>query len=82
MTLVFKILKGLNHPYICDMFNSVSEVSSQLTRSSQSNNLYVHRNDLCVNRRSLRYNGAVLYKTLGNIIQNSQSVASFKVVRG
>ncbi len=74
VTMVYKTLKGLNPPY---MFKSVSEVSSQLTRSSKLNKLYVPWKDVCVSRL-LRYSGAVFYNTLGNIIRDSQSVASFK----
>ncbi len=60
--MAYKTLKGLT--YMSDMFRSVWEVSSQLTRFSQANKLYVHRKDLYVSR-SLKYSGAVLYDTLG-----------------
>ena len=76
--MVFKTLKGLNPSYMSDMFKSVSDVSSRITRSSQSKNLYVPRKKLCVSRRSLRYSGAVLYNALGSTIQDCQSLASFK----
>ncbi len=55
-----------------------SSLLSPLTRSSQSNKLYVHRKDLCVSRKPQRYRGAVLYNSLGNTFQQRQSVTSFK----
>ncbi len=55
VTMVYKTLKGLNPPYMSDMFKSVSEMSSLLTRSRQSNKLYVPRKNICVSRMSLRY---------------------------
>ncbi len=48
------------------------------TRSSQSNRLYVPRRDLCVSRKSLRYNGAILYNTLNSKIQDCGSLGAFK----
>ncbi len=57
VTKVYKTLQGLNRPYMSDMFKSVSEVSSQLTRSSQSNKVCVPCKDLCVSRRALRHSG-------------------------
>ncbi len=68
------VLKGLNPPYMSDMFKSVLEVSCLLTRSRQSNKQYIHQKDICISKRSLKYSGAVLYNT----IQEGQSVASFK----
>ncbi len=78
VAMVYKDLKAFNPQYMFDMFKSLSEASSRLTISRQSNKLYVPRKNVSVSRRSLRYCGAMLYDTLNNTIQNSRSVASFK----
>ncbi len=78
VTMVYKTLHDLAPPYMSNMFQNVKQVSSRATQSSQSNQLYVPRRDLCVSRRSLRYSGAVLYNTLDSNIKESQSLASFK----
>ncbi len=69
-TLVYKSLNGLTPIYIANMFQKVANVSTRNTKSSHSNRLYVPRRDLCVSRRSLQYNGAILYNTLNSKIQN------------
>ncbi len=76
--MVYKTLHDLAPPYMSNMFQNVSQVSYRATRSSQSNQLYVPRRDLCDGRQSLWYNGAVLYNTLDSNIKESQSLASFK----
>ncbi len=76
--MVYKTLHNLAPPYMLNMFQNVSQVSSRATRSSQSNQLYVPRRDLCVGKLSLRYSEAVLYNTLDSNIKESQSLASFK----
>ncbi len=65
-------------PDMSNMSQNVSQVSSRAIRSSQSNQLYVPRRDLRVDRQSLRNSGAVLYNTLDSNIKESQSLASFK----
>ncbi len=65
VTMVYTTFHDLAPPYISNMFQNVSQVSSRVTRSNQ---LYVPRRDLCVGRRSLRYSGAVVYNTLGSNI--------------
>ncbi len=67
-TLVYKSLNGHTPIYMANMFQKVANVSTRNTRSSQSNMLYVPRRDLCVSRRSLRYNGTILYNTLNSKI--------------
>ncbi len=77
-TLVYKSLNGLTPIYMANMFQKDVNVSTRNTRSSQSNKLYVPRRDLCVSRKSLRYNGAILYNTLNSKIQECDSLGAFK----
>ncbi len=77
-TLVYKSLNGLTPIYMANMFQKVANVSTRNTRSSQSNRLYVLRKDLCVSRRSIQYNGAILYNTLNSKIQECDSLGAFK----
>ncbi len=77
-TLVYKSLNRLTPIYMANMSQKVAIVSTQNTRSNQSNKLYAPRRDLCVSRRSLRYNGAILYNTLNSKIQECDSLGAFK----
>ncbi len=75
---VYKSLNGLTPIYMANMFQKVANVFTRNTRSSQSNRLYVPWRDLCVSRRSLRYNGIILYHTLNSKIQERDSLGVFK----
>ncbi len=77
-TPVYKSVNGLTPIYMADMFQKVANVSTRNTRSNQSNRLYAPRRVLCVGRRSLRYNGAILYNTLNSKIQECDSLGAFK----
>ncbi len=78
ITLVYKSLNGLISIYMANMFQKVANVSTRNTRSSQSNMLYVPKSDVCNSRRSLSYNGVILYNTLNSKIQECDSLGAFK----
>lgn len=78
VTLVKKSLLKLTPSYMTSMFQYVSDVSVKVTRSSQSDLLYVPRCDLCVSRRTLRYNGAKLYNTLDKTNHECKALGEFK----
>ncbi len=77
-TLVYKSLNGFTTIYMANMLQKVANVSTRNTKSNQSNRLYVPNKDLCVSRRSLWYNGAILYNTLNSKIQECDSLGAFK----
>ncbi len=78
LILVYKSLNGLTPIYIANIFQKVANASTRNTRSSQSNRLYFPRRDMCVSRKSLQYNGAILYNTLNSKIQECDSLGAFK----
>ncbi len=51
---------------------------SENTRYSKINKLYVPKQNLCVSRRALIYNGCIEFNKLPSDIQDCKTLASFK----
>ncbi len=55
-----------------------SEMSTRNTKYSKANKLYVPKQNFCVNRRALRYNGCIEFNKLPSDIQDCKTIAYFK----
>ncbi len=78
VTMVFKTLHSLTPTYMKELFTYQSGMSTRNTRYSKANKLYVPKQNLCVSRRALRYNGCIKFNKLPSDIQDCKTLASFK----
>ncbi len=77
VTMVYKTLHSLTPTYMKELFTYQSEMSTTNTRYSKANKLYVPKQNVCVSRRALRYNGCIELNKLSDI-QDCKTLASFK----
>ena len=75
-SLVYKSLNGEAPEYISDMFHLNTNI--RRTRNSIENGLYVPKTMLCVTRRSLAFNGAMICNSLPDNIRGVDSLTAFK----
>ncbi len=71
LTMVYKTLHSLTPTDMKDLFTYQSEMSTRHTRYSKVNKLYVPKQNICVSRRDLRYNGCI---ELTNCLQTYKTV--------
>ncbi len=77
VTMVYKTLHSLTPTYTKELFTYQSDISTRNTRYSKANKLYVPKQNVCVSRRALRYNGYIEFNKLLSGIQDCKTLASF-----
>ncbi len=78
VTMVYTGLHSLTPTYMKELFTYQSEMSTKNIRYSKANKLYVPKQNVCVSRRALRYNGYIEFNKLPSDIQECKTLASFK----
>ena len=75
--ITYKARNNLAPNYISDLFSSVAEHHSVLTRGSTNNNLYLPKPNLAIFKSSLSYSGANLWNSLPMHIRDSPTYNTF-----
>ena len=76
--ITYKARNNLAPNYISDLFSSVAEHHSVLTRGSTNNNLYLPKPNLTIFKSSLSYSGANLWNSLPMHIRDSPTCDTLK----
>ena len=76
--ITYKARNNLAPKYISDLFSSVAEHHSVLTRGSTNNNLYLPKPNLTIFKSSLSYSGANVWLSLPMHIRDSPTYNTFK----
>ena len=77
--LMFKCIHGIAPNYLSDQVTLLSEVSPYNTRRANSLDVIVPTVNKSIFKRSLSYNGAIIWNSIPDSIRNADDLQSFKL---
>ena len=78
-TLMYKCVNKTAPSYLVDRFQTIQDVHTLNTRSAINNKLYLPHPNLSLYKKSISYNGAMLWNNIPDNITSSGSVDCFKL---
>ena len=76
---MYKCVNKTAPSYLVDRFQTIQDVHTQNTRSAINNKLYLPHPNLSLYKKSISYNGAMLWNNIPDNITSSGSVDCFKL---